>query len=108
MDLLDNSSTSVAPSNTPSSDATAQTAITSLPRLFTISDACAYLGIHERTLRGFISKGQVRAYRIGRSFRFHENDLQDALKPFVPDASSCTELDDFIERQISGKPGVRP
>jgi excisionase family DNA binding protein len=78
-----------------------------LPHLFTLPEACEYLGLHERTLRGFISKGQVRASRIGRSFRFRKEDLLDALKPFKPDASANSDLDDFIEQQIGRKTGVR-
>lgn len=45
------------------------------PPLLTIDQVAARLVMHERTVRWFISRGQLRALKIGSRWRFDPKDL---------------------------------
>jgi excisionase family DNA binding protein len=46
------------------------------------------LGLHVRTVRGYMREGRLPAVRIGKQYRIAERDLRD----FVSGASSTTEV----------------
>ncbi len=48
--------------------------------LRSVSDVAALLGVHTRTVRRLIMRGELVARRIGRSVRVSERDLQAYLE----------------------------
>lgn len=53
----------------------------------TLKDSAEYLGVTERTIRNFIARGDLPAYRIGnRALRIDRADLDKIITP-VPTAS---------------------
>lgn len=53
----------------------------------TVAEAAELLHCSEKTLRRMISRGDVRAYRIGRMIRLSRTDLQAASRPASPNAN---------------------
>jgi excisionase family DNA binding protein len=52
-----------------------------LGRLMSITQVADYLGIGEKTVRRFISSGELPAFRLGkRAIRMHEKDVQALLR----------------------------
>lgn len=50
--------------------------------LITIEQAAAYLGVTDRSIRNYISRGQLRAYRVGdRLVRVDARDVDAMLRP---------------------------
>jgi len=43
-------------------------------------EAARYLGIVPRTLRSFVERGEVPAFRLGRVLRYRVTDLDDYLE----------------------------
>jgi excisionase family DNA binding protein len=61
--------------------------LTRTRRLVSQQDAADYLGVTERTIRNYVSRGQLRAYRIGgRLVRVDQDDLDALLRP-IPTVS---------------------
>jgi excisionase family DNA binding protein len=59
-----------------------------LPKRHLLSQQAAadYLGVTERTIRNYVSRGQLRAYRVGgRLVRVDQADLDALLRP-IPTA----------------------
>jgi excisionase family DNA binding protein len=51
-------------------------------RLVSQQDAAEYLGVTERTIRNYVSRGELRAYRLsGRLVRINLGDLDAMLRP---------------------------
>jgi len=46
----------------------------------TINQAAKFLKLHPNTIRNFIVRGQLPAYRIGRTIRIDEHDLLEIAK----------------------------
>ncbi len=46
----------------------------------TINQAAKFLKLHPNTIRNFIVRGQLPAYRIGRTIRIDEHDLIEIAK----------------------------
>lgn len=44
-------------------------------KTFNITEAAEFLGAHKETVRRLAAKGQLPGVKIGRSWRFIENDL---------------------------------
>lgn len=58
-------------------------------RYVTLKDSAEYLGVTERTIRNFIARGDLPAYRIGsRALRIDREDLDRIITP-VPTAVTC-------------------
>ncbi|MEV5359334.1 helix-turn-helix domain-containing protein [Micrococcus luteus] len=58
---------------------------TPTPFEFDTKTAAEYLGISESTFRRMVSRGEVKAYRIGqRAIRFRRADLDRAVKEVNP------------------------
>ena len=51
------------------------------PNLFTIASAAEYLDCAEITVRRMVSRGDLKAHRVGRMIRIKEQDLLRAIKP---------------------------
>lgn len=46
----------------------------------TIDEAADYLRVAPRTVRSYVADGRLRYYRVGRSLRFLEKDLERFVK----------------------------
>lgn len=58
----------------------------------TLDEAAAYVGLHRETVRDYISKGRLRAFRLGpRQLRLRQSDV-DALLTELPAASPRVEI----------------
>lgn len=60
------------------STSTSTSTLTKTP-LRSVSDVAALLGVHPKTVRRLIKRGELVARRIGRSVRVSERDLQAYL-----------------------------
>ncbi len=47
---------------------------------FTIKEVAEFLGIHERTVLGYVRDNKIIAVRIGRRWEIHQECLDDFLK----------------------------
>lgn len=47
-----------------------------LPRFFTVSQVAIHLAVSTKTVRRWISSGDLRVHRFGRQLRISETDLQ--------------------------------
>jgi len=57
-------------------------------RLLTIEEAAVYTALSTRTIRRWISAGDLPAFRVGpRSIRVRHDDLEQLLRP-IPNARS--------------------
>ncbi len=74
---------------------------TAVPWLSTTS-AAAYLSITPRTLATYARRGLLPSYRLGRSWRFRQQDLDALLTSET--CQSDTSVDDFINDQVGGAP----
>lgn len=62
-------------------------ATTTARKLINLVDAGEYLGVHQRTVRRYISEGRLKGYRVGpRLVKVDQGDL-DALTRPIPTAS---------------------
>lgn len=53
---------------------------THTPTDFTVESAAAELGVHPRTIRRWIERGQLRAYRVGPRLLRIDAEALDAVK----------------------------
>lgn len=53
------------------------------PREPTMNTAqvAAWLNIHQTTVWRLVRQGRLRAYRVGRAFRFLESEVKEDLRP---------------------------
>ena len=61
---------------------------------FRIDETAEYLGVCERTIRRLINKGELPAFRIGRSLRIRKKDLQQFLRRQLLEFQDETPLED--------------
>jgi excisionase family DNA binding protein len=54
---------------------------------FNLKEASEYLGVSPVTLRRWVKKGRILAYRIGRAYTFDVRDLKEFKKKHVIEAS---------------------
>jgi excisionase family DNA binding protein len=64
-----------------------------LERLLTQEDAAYYLRVSPRTIRSYVARGLLRAYRIkgSRLIRISSSELEDLVLP-VPTVGSWTDV----------------
>jgi excisionase family DNA binding protein len=70
--------------------------VAGLRRLLSTKEASIYLDCHLRTLFRLVNDGRLKAYRLGRSLKFRQDDLDRALEPVNTDSNA---LGDFITQQ---------
>jgi len=51
-----------------------------LPKLLTIPQVAAVLGLKARTLEEWVRRGRIKYYRVGRSVRFRPADVEQFLE----------------------------
>ena len=50
-------------------------------RLMTSAEVAELFSVDERTLRRWRAEKRIKAIRIGRTVRFHPDDIEQALRP---------------------------
>jgi predicted adenylyl cyclase CyaB len=53
--------------------------------ILTIKEAADYLDVHWQTIRSYISKGKIKANKIGRAYRIKEEELKKLLEDKAPE-----------------------
>jgi len=75
--------------------------------LYTVDDIARMLNMHSRTIRRYIEKGQLRAERIGGSWRISEEALAEMFDgPELKDTISkhiSERTEDMLEQYLKGK-----
>lgn len=49
-------------------------------RIYTAPEVCEILKIGQRTLYRYIADGKINGFRVGRNYRFTEEDLKDYME----------------------------
>ncbi len=61
-------------------------------RIYTIDEAAEALKLNKFTLYRYIKSGKLKGAKIGRDWRFTEEQLKDFLKSMTPSASTSENL----------------
>lgn len=48
--------------------------------LLTIKQVQARLGVSERTVFNFMERGELKGFKVGRSWRFEESDIEEYIQ----------------------------
>jgi excisionase family DNA binding protein len=86
------------------------------PRIYSLEQVALQLGLHVRTIRGYVRSGRLKAVRIGKQYRVAREDLESLTGPSAPrtvmarhrraEVSSVVQVDAVTEstaRRISEK-----
>lgn len=76
------------------------TVVAGVRRLLSTEEASVYLDCHLRTVFRLVEAGRLRAYRLGRSLKFRQEDLDRALEPVNTGSAASTSLADFVDQQF--------
>lgn len=49
-------------------------------KLLTTKQVQELLGVSERTIFNFMNRGDLKGFKVGRSWRFEESEIEDYLK----------------------------
>lgn len=60
--------------------APADAGATAMPRLLTVRDLAAFLGVHEKTVYAWVERGSMPHYKIGGRVRFDSAQVQKWLR----------------------------
>ncbi|TNC22610.1 helix-turn-helix domain-containing protein [Amycolatopsis alkalitolerans] len=55
-------------------------------KLYSVDEVATQLGLHVRTVRGYVRDGRLKAVRIGKQYRIAHEDLEALLGTPVPEA----------------------
>jgi excisionase family DNA binding protein len=47
------------------------------PRLYSVDEIARFLDLHPKTVRRFIREGKIKARKIGRAWKIHQDDLRE-------------------------------
>jgi predicted adenylyl cyclase CyaB len=61
--------------------------------LLTIKEVSLKLGVHWQTVRNYIQKNQLKAYKIGRTLRVQKEDLEAFIKNLEKNEKSYVEIE---------------
>ena len=56
-------------------------------QVYTVAEAARLLHVHPTTLREFAQQGKIRGSKLGRSWRFTEEDIREFLERQRPEVS---------------------
>jgi excisionase family DNA binding protein len=66
--------------------------------LYSVDQVAERLGLHVRTVRGYVRDGRLKALRIGKSYRIAHEDLETFLgRPVAPDAAETVRRQRHVE-----------
>jgi excisionase family DNA binding protein len=60
--------------------------VLSAARLYSLEQVAERLGLHVRTVRGYVRSGRLKAVRIGKQYRVTREDLEALTGPTVDEA----------------------
>ena len=75
------------------------TVVAGMRRLLSTEEASVYLDCHLRTVFRLIEEGRLKAYRLGRSLKFRQEDLDAVLEPVHAGSAGEATLDSLIGQQ---------
>ncbi len=55
------------------------------PELYSVEQVAERLGLHVRTVRGYVRDGRLKAVRIGKQYRIAREDLEELVGHPLPD-----------------------
>src|SRR5690606_10265103 len=77
--------------------------VTMAEKMYSVEEVADHLGLHVRTVRGYIRTGRLKAVRIGKQYRIAQSDLDELTgreRPAVPretgahvEVSSIVQID---------------
>jgi len=70
-------------------------------KYYTIYEVADILGLHHKTIRGFISDGKLNAIKIGKQWRITKADLDNFMGK--ENLSKSEEVQDNIQFHVDGK-----
>lgn len=53
-------------------------------KIYTVKDIANMLKVQEITVRRMVSRGDLKAFKVGNRFRFNADDFEEYLKNYVP------------------------
>ena len=59
-------------------------ALNNEPRMYSLEQVAEQLGLHVRTVRGYVRSGRLKAVRIGKQYRVAREDLEAITGPSGP------------------------
>lgn len=66
--------------------------------LYSVDQVAGRLGLHVRTVRGYVRDGRLKAVRIGKSYRITREDLEAFLgRPSEPASSETARRERHVE-----------
>jgi excisionase family DNA binding protein len=66
-------------------------------KFFTLEQVAKLLKVHRTYVSGLIAKGEIKAIKIGRSYRLSESDLFEFLKGEVKEIYTVSELAKILQ-----------
>ena len=79
-------------------------------KMYSVEEVADLLGLHVRTVRGYIRSGRLRAVRIGKQYRIARADLEELTgrpesatgrpAPARVEVSSIVQIDDVDRRAV--------
>ncbi|WP_026341366.1 helix-turn-helix domain-containing protein [Actinomadura atramentaria] len=67
-------------------------------KLYSVEDVAELLGLHVRTVRGYIRSGRLRAVRIGKQYRIARADLDELIgKPEPASTAASAEVSSIVQ-----------
>lgn len=65
--------------------------------LYSADEVADLLGLHVRTVRGYVRDGRLPAVRIGKQYRISEDDLRALTGGHAPAPASCVEVSAVVQ-----------
>lgn len=60
-------------------------------QIMTIKEVAEYLKLNEKTAYRLVSQGKIPGFKVGGTWRFHRNELEDWVKQQCKPSSSMAE-----------------
>ncbi len=71
------------------------------PSLYSLEQVAERLGLHVRTIRGYVRNGSLKAVRIGKQYRVAREDLELLAgpqdRPAAPARHRCAEVSSVVQ-----------
>ncbi|SFB94891.1 helix-turn-helix domain-containing protein [Streptomyces aidingensis] len=78
-------------------------------RLYTVDQVAGMLGLHAKTVRGYVRDGRLKAARLGKRYRITAEDLEEfAGQPVAPGADAAAPAAAPAGPGAAGGAGGRP
>lgn len=71
-------------------------------KMYSVDEVADLLGLHVRTVRGYIRSGRLKAVRIGKQYRIAPADLDELIGHEPPAPSGATQVEVSSIVQVDG------